>query len=342
LVEGYRVLLPGGVMLIADACSGLNLLLAALVLSVLHAELNLYSTRRKLIVIGVGIAIGIVDNWLRVFILVAIAYSSEMKSALVYDHAIFGWWIFVASLVPFFFIARLIERGDSAPPIATSAVANSAGANASPRVIIVTAWALAALTGGFYLLIQRWENTPNPDAHIFAMPAPAVVDSDGWLPRYSGYDDARTWRLADGGATYEIAALTYLRQAADKKLIYYTNRIADANDTRQSSRRDIGMRSAINETVIRDRDGRTRIVWWFYWIDNNVAADAVTAKLLQLRAVFSGDRSAVLITVSRLCFDADCSNERQRATTGDALKNLLQRLLTAQQAVIGDVSNPAR
>jgi exosortase len=336
LVEGYRVVLPGGVMLIADACSGLNLLLAALVLSALHAELNLYSARRKLMVIVIGVVIGIVDNWLRVFILVAIAYGSEMKSSLVYDHAIFGWWIFVASLVPFFFIARLIERGDIAPQAMASAAARSARATASPYSIVATASALAMLTGGFYLLIQRWENNPGQDLHGFSMPTAAVIETDGWLPHYSGYDNACTWRLADSGVTYEIATLTYLRQTTDKKLIYYTNRIAEEKDTRQRRKRDIGMDNAINETVIRDRDGRGRIVWWFYWIDNNVAADAVTAKFLQLRAVFSGDRSATLVAVSRLCFDADCSSEQQRAATGDGMKRLFQRLLAPQVSAGGD------
>ena len=330
LVQGYQVVLPGGVMLIEDACSGLNLLLAALVLSTLHAELNLYSMRRKLLVIGIGIAIGIIDNWLRVFILVAIAYSSDMKSPLVHDHIVFGWWLFVASLVPFFLLARLIERGDvrpMAPAIDTDNCAPALPANTTAGRVAAAALTLAALAAGLYALVMYWENGAGGEARQFVAPATAQIVSDGWLPQYSGYDVARTWRLAEGSVIYDLTALTYLRQTPDKKLIYYTNRIAPEKDIRASAKLEIAERIKINETMIRDRDGSGRIVWWFYWIDDAVASDAVAAKFLQLRAMLTGDRSATFVGVSQTCREASCSAELQRPAE---IKRLLQSLLAAQ------------
>jgi len=342
LVQGYQVVLPGGVMLIEDACSGLNLLLAALVLSLLQAELNLHSARRKLLVIGAGIAIGIIDNWLRVFILVAIAYRSDMKSSLVHDHVVFGWWLFVASLVPFFLIARLIERGDVGSPAQAGAAVRlerSARSVASARSATMAS-ILAMLSVGLYASIAYWESDSGSAAKGFAAPATAELADNGWLPQYSGYDVARSWRLAENGVSYDVAALTYARQTPDKKLIYYTNRIAAEKDTRYSAKFAVADNAAINEAVIRDRNGDGRIVWWFYWIDDAMASDAVTAKFLQLRAVLAGDRSATLVAVSQACRDASCSAERQHSAV--ALKPLVQRLLAAQKSAPAGLSNPAR
>ncbi|HSB95989.1 MAG TPA: exosortase [Spongiibacteraceae bacterium] len=342
LVQGYRVILPGGVMLIEDACSGLNLLLAALVISTLHAELNLHSARRKLLVIGIGIAIGIIDNWLRVFILVAIAYSSDMKSSLVHDHVVFGWWLFIASLVPFFFIARLVERGDVRSTVQAGA-ADSLERSARPVASMsgaTMASILAVLSTGLYASIVYWESHSYSSVKGFAAPATAELAGAGWLPQYSGYDAARTWRLAENGVSYDVAALTYTRQTPDKKLIFYTNRIAAEKDTRYTAKLAVAGGVAVNETVIRDRNGGERIVWWFYWIDNALASDAVTAKFLQFKAGLAGDRSATLVAVSRVCRETNCSAERQNSAV--ALKPLVQHLLAAQKSTLDRVSNPAR
>jgi exosortase/archaeosortase family protein len=310
LVQGYQVVLPGGLIKIEDACSGLNLLLAALVLSVLQAEVSLPNSRRKYLVVALGIAIGIIDNWLRVFGLVAIAYYSNMQSPLVHDHISFGWWLFTASLVPFFLIARLIER--TAGPLAAT-VNRPAHSDAQPAVarskqqVTVALLSIALLSGVLYLLAERIERRADRAIPEFATPNAAQVLRDGWLPQYVGFDAKQTWRRTVGERNYDIAALLYRHQQPGKKLIYYTNRIAAKENIEAASILVLPSGAKLNSSVIHNREWRA--VWWYYWIDGAVTTSVWQVKLLQLKALLVGAPNAALIALSVVCREPGCAAE---------------------------------
>jgi exosortase len=326
LVQGYNVVLPAGVMIIADACSGLNLMLAAVVIGLLQASLNLHSLWRKALLVAVSVLLAIVDNWLRVFGLILIAHYTEMKHPLVYDHATFGWWLFVASLVPFFYLAHVLERGDR-PQAAGGSGGSFSFREPLPAQSLAGAGLVLALISVVLLVsMERMQARPAEPARAFVAPAGALPKGDGWLPRYSGYDLAQTWRLLESGTAYDVVALTYVNQTAKRKLVYYTNHIADRREIRASGQLRIDGAAVLNETVIHAGIGGDRIVWWLYRVDGATTASAVTARLLQLRAELTGERDAAFIAVSRLCSASGCSAEREAATTEPEVRRLLRML----------------
>lgn len=325
LVEDFHIVLPSGVMLVEDACSGLNLLLAALVLSSLQAALSLRSYWRRVLLVAIGVAIGIVDNWIRVFVLIAIAHYSDMQSSLVHDHVGFGWWLFVASLVPFFFIARFIERGDKSAANLRVADSPIASSSAAPGAAVFAALFVAFVAVGLAVGAGRLEHGAESAVLDFAAPPNALPTTTGWRPQYSGYDLAQTWRLASAKRVYDLTVLLYRTQQHGKKLIYYANHIADPADVRYSARLTLASGQMVNATAIGGSE--PRVVWWYYRIDDTATASTGYAKWLQLRATLKGDSSAALVALSTPCRAADCD-----ADIKDADNDLLVGLDATLQA----------
>lgn len=333
LVDGYDIALPRGVMQVADACSGLNLLLAALVLSTLQAALGLRSPVRRVLLVAIGAAIGIVDNWLRVFVLIAIAYYSDMRSSLVHDHIGFGWGLFAASLVPFFLIARALERGEQRAGTASATSAAVASGSFNRRGVALAAACLALAALGVTGWVRHLERDTASAVAEFAPPPGAVAVPEGWLPRYAGYDLAQTWRLPAAQRNYDLTVLLYREQRQGKKLVYYSNRIADAHEIRYATQTTLTSGQVVNLTVLhggRRGAAAPRAVWWYWRIDGEPTVSALSAKWLQFRATLRGDSSAALVAFSVTCRDVDCAGEVREA--GGALLPQLHASLRALPA----------
>lgn len=109
-VEGNRFHLPAGVMEVADGCSGLNYLVAALSLSVYQGLLYLTSWRHRLQLIMMAILLALASNWIRVFVLMLVGYWSDMQHYLIrVDHLLFGWILFLICMFPAFIYGARLE-----------------------------------------------------------------------------------------------------------------------------------------------------------------------------------------------------------------------------------------
>lgn len=296
--------LPDGIITVADSCSGLNLLLAMLLIATLQAEMGRYDAPRRIALFIMAAAIGLIDNWIRVIALILIAHYSQMQNPLIYDHASFGWWIYAASLVPFFGIAGLLERRSIAPN--STNIREHAETFSAPYiqiaaliVVIVTCERGVSMLSGRVGHVQQMQ-----------IDGAARAITPEFMPQYSGYDLRQAWELLSANARYELLALTYTRQAENKKLIYYDNVIAADLQVDAMGQITTGAH-ALKYALING--SQPRIVWWYYWIDGDLTVSPLRAKLYQMKAAFFGDPSAALIVLSRPCVDNDCHLTLQRA-----------------------------
>lgn len=301
-IDGFHIMLPSGTLNVADGCSGLNLLLAAIILGLLQTYLGLRTRWRQMAMMATAIVIGIVDNWIRVFSLALIAHYSQMQSPLVYSHGNFGWWIFGASLIPFFFIAYLIERGE----VRHQNVEAREPGRAPAETMAITAIFAAAVVLAMDFSAAHLESRSGNAATGFDLPY-AQDPNPRWQPAYVGYDLLQSWRVEKGRSTFDLTALIYTEQTQTKKLIYYSNRVADAEQVKETSYVGPISGSMLNASVIKGREWR--VVWWFYWVDGALTNSALQTKLLQLKAMLFGDPSAALIAFSMPCRESGCDTE---------------------------------
>ena len=92
--QGYVLHLPGGSFLVDESCAGLRFFLVTLLLGFVCHDLFRHTVRRTAILMGSGILLALVANWIRVVIIILIGDYTLMESRLVEDHADLGWVIY--------------------------------------------------------------------------------------------------------------------------------------------------------------------------------------------------------------------------------------------------------
>ncbi|HEY7788386.1 MAG TPA: exosortase A, partial [Casimicrobiaceae bacterium] len=109
--EGFQLVIPTGRWSIVEACSGVRYLIASLMVGTLFAYLNYRTLWRRYAFIGVAIAVPIVANWIRAYMIVMLGHLSNNRIATGVDHIIYGWLFFgIVMLVMFLIGARWQER----------------------------------------------------------------------------------------------------------------------------------------------------------------------------------------------------------------------------------------
>ncbi|MBT9492894.1 MAG: exosortase A [Paucibacter sp.] len=84
--EGQEFVIPSGNWSVVEACSGIRYLMASVMVGTLFAYLNYRSLARRWIFVGVAIALPLIANWLRAYIIVMLGHFSDNKIATGADH----------------------------------------------------------------------------------------------------------------------------------------------------------------------------------------------------------------------------------------------------------------
>jgi len=111
-MRGNVIELPRGAIRIAGGCSGLHSFMVGLALAALYGKLFDLPLRRRLWAIALMGALALITNWVRIFIVTAIAYFTHMHSSLVRNHYWLGWWLFACAFAAFLW---WMERKPLAP-----------------------------------------------------------------------------------------------------------------------------------------------------------------------------------------------------------------------------------
>ncbi|NND46613.1 MAG: exosortase A, partial [Woeseiaceae bacterium] len=149
LRDGLFLSIPSGNFVVAEACSGIRYLLAAMALGTLYAYLNYEKTYKRLIFIAFSFFLPIIANGFRAYGIIAIAYYSDMKYAVGVDHLIYGW-IFFGVVIGLMFLAGSYYRDDH--PADNEAVISDFGegrlVQPGRRLALVVLAAIAAASFG--------------------------------------------------------------------------------------------------------------------------------------------------------------------------------------------------
>ena len=92
--EGLQFVIPSGNWSVVEACSGVRYLIASFTVGTLFAYLNYRSPGKRLAFMLVSLAVPIVANWLRAYMIVMLGHISNNKLAAGVDHLIYGWVFF--------------------------------------------------------------------------------------------------------------------------------------------------------------------------------------------------------------------------------------------------------
>lgn len=327
-LEGHYLSIPSGRFVVAEVCAGLRFLLATMAIAALYAYLHFRSLWRGIVFFSVCVGLAIFYNWVRVVAIVLVGHWSEMRHPLVEQHLAFGWVLFAVTLIPMFLLgawlrgAKPHQRGTETVPGRDLTTAGPARASALITAGL-TATILAVLGPAFAF---AWAgNDAARQAVVVGRLAPAQ-SLPGWSgPARRGFDWRPQFRAADAedlvfydrdGQRIGLYIAYYARQRQGTEVVNDRNRVFDNERWRRSSSNLVVLPGLpdmrVRESHLYERDtAATRIALTWYQVGGRTTARAIEAKLLQLRSLISGDRSAAAVVLV-LDVDGDWAEARAR------------------------------
>jgi exosortase A len=360
--EGLQFVIPSGNWSVVEACSGVRYLIASFMVGTLFAYLNYTSWKRRLLFVTVSIAVPIVANWLRAYMIVMLGHLSGNRLAVGVDHLIYGW-VFFGLVIGVMFMVGAKWSQPNDPPDAASVAAAASGMprQASPfGPLWLSAAATVLLLVGVHGVLWTLER-PRTDP-LVALRLPAQLGSEwvqgpgaitDWVPAFGGARsiDSRVYVAQSAGRDREPLTVGvwsghYREQGRLNKLVTSNNSLSRVEESQwaqvTSGTQRIaaaGQELVFRKTLMRgpgapgSPSAQRLLVWHTYWLgDDNYTASDVRAKLMLALHRLRGrtDDSAVLI------FYAPAGNTAQGLEEADGA---LRRLVGAH---LGTVTAPLK
>jgi EpsI family protein len=319
VIEGQSISIQYGTFVVERGCAGVAFFLAGVTVGALYSHLFMRGWRTRLGVVVFSALLAMAGNWVRVAFLVWLGESTQMQSPLIYEHGAVGWYIFTLSLLPFFLVARWMERWNApVPDPVVPADPPAPVARATSRaVVLATAAALAGpgLYLGIGLIPTRTvgEEAITPATDGWTQAPERSRSEVGWTIEYVGSDRtlSRAWER-DGEVVF-AEQLVYEDQSQGAELIGWPNRIAaDSLVLEDRSVGPIDTRGrTVREAWVRGPDG-VDLVWYWYRIGEARTASGSRAKILQFLNFLRRREGAELLTVTTPCDEDGCGAAARR------------------------------
>ncbi|MDL0429700.1 exosortase [Marinobacter sp. TBZ242] len=317
-VEGVFVYLIGvGAFEIAHGCSGLRYLLVGQSLAVLYGELNFRCVRSRIVFFLIAVALALLANWIRVFVIIYMGYETNMETGLIEDHDNFGWWVFAATLVPLFIIGRKLEV-TRIEQQATGSEVEAGPAKLGRR------WPGALVAAALPLLVLGF--LPNSDGYVLEEPERFAIDFEhnryaplfgnhlnGWRPQVRNPDVAFVQTMFDRQSVAEgsgpekslfLGVYGYEYQRHRAELVQYWNRLYERDEWvperffRMSSPGGTPLQGL---TLKNPRSGKNVHIAYTYYVEGLWETDQLRAKLAQVAGFFNPRTDASLMVFGVAC-----------------------------------------
>jgi exosortase len=290
LIEGNSITLPYGRLLIADGCSGIRYFAISILLAMMTSILNDYRWRGWLITVLAAATLGLIANWVRITILVVVAYETDMQSDLLTDHETMGWVVFGVFVLPALYFSPVRKRVENAQSITNKPGFNKTGVWA---VIIAIALGPVALT------ITQTSSTPATAWTLDLPNATSANNSD--MPIALDLPDTLKDQVWHTNRLW-ISLAQSQKTTSDEKLVPYLRPSFDHSLWQTQETYSPGLKRVQN---ILSR--KQVIVGQWFQIGSYRAWSYKEAKLLQVLATLKGEKRFGLVTLQAECKQLDCS-----------------------------------
>ncbi len=311
--EGLQFVIPSGSWSVVEACSGVRYLIASFMVGTLFAYLNYNSLKRRLVFAAVSLAVPIVANWLRAYMIVMLGHLSGNELATGVDHLVYGWVFFGIVIGIMFVVGARWSEPELPLPAPPTAISLAPSLAAAPLWrVAAAALALAAGTQALMWQLDR----PRGTTPVLALPAAAdgwaLAAPEGpaltWQPNYktANVQQAQAYRRSSDGALVTTWVGYYRDQNYQRKLITSTNGLVEGTtESRWAQAASGGSTAAglpVRTAVLRGSDvssvaaPRLR-VWQLYWVAGRFTTSDARAKVMLAlnRLAGRGDDAAVLL-----------------------------------------------
>lgn len=302
VIDGNSIFVPDGEIVIADGCSGLRYFTISLAIAYLISYLNGYSLKKLSMMLAIAACIGLVTNWLRIFILVIIGYQTQMQSPLMSDHEYFGWILFALIAFPAIYFAPVVKK------------LKGQYLKSSTTAPVLFAPLIALCVGPLLNFFVDLNPTPQALNSILSHEYHPTSESKMPIKVQAPYSAKVETAVDDQGVFIQVNR--FQRTAASEKLVPYLPRLFD--NTVWSLQSESNSNSDTNKLKIQTfRNKHTGTIvaqaQWFE-IAGHSTTSYTTAKLLQIPAMLMKKNIFTIYTVQNTCADVTCKKEIENLT----------------------------
>lgn len=287
--DGWLLSIPEGNFQVAEACSGVRYLIAAVATSVLFGHLFFATARKRLIFIGFTVVLTVLANVLRAYIIILLARLTDMRLAVGVDHFIYGWVLFSLLLAVLFWAG--LRHADAPVAMATGPAPRwrlpATGGLVAAAAATVTVLATGSLVAG--RLADGPGTAPgavSAPAGLGKAPLAGVVPRPEWL-RPGPADDAL--HLAYRGVAGDVGVHVF-RAGPGREVGVLRPYLAEDGATLVADEA-----VAVGETRYRqvrlETAGRSWLVAYWFAVGGRQTANPVIAKAMELQTLLQGEHS---------------------------------------------------
>lgn len=300
--EGNFLTIPSGNWSIVEACSGIRYLIASVMVGCLFAYLSYRSPIRRAAFVAASLAVPIVANWIRAYMIIMLGHLTNNRLAVGADHLVYGWIFFGVVMVLLFWIGAKWREDDRPPSIPVRSLATVPVPIANRRPMWISLVSVLAVTA-VWPLLESQHTSGNGAASSRALDP--IPGRDGWTAATEGISK---WRPDISGARSELAqtfgkdrtpvglfVAFYSASSPEAKAITSANQLVrtenkhwrqvapDAISTATIGGQPFNVRTSV---VASDRERLA--VWQWYWVDGHVTTSQYVAKMYEALAVLQG------------------------------------------------------
>jgi len=286
-IDGILIETHVGAFAIAEACAGLNVLIAALMAAAVYSYVSFAHWPRRFAFIAFAGAFAIAANAVRAFFLILIPVIRGEQADIGPDHYIVGWILYAAVLIALAFVAtRFADRKEH----------SSNGDPLQPRALpLAIAAALVAAVALYAANVVERASTQSPPSTLSLLNAP------GWRLTPPPYHWPPTSVNADrrAAATYitprdkVLVALTYFTHDRRGAEIAGMETVSETSPWRRIDDHEsviylFGSAETRTFTLLRAPEGRSFAALSVYWLGDDIFASARAVKIAVAKQKLAG------------------------------------------------------
>lgn len=320
--ELNQIVIPSGRWRVVEACSGVRYLIASFMVGTLFGYLHYRSARRRWIFAAVAIAVPIVANWIRAYLIVLLGHLSNNRMAVGVDHLIYGWLFFGMVMAVMYAVGVWWSEAPAAPePAGGRTLPSLNDPSPAPSAFLQAGLVASVIAVAPHLALQSFGDT-----EARGVPRLAALDglAGGWVPANEAVAE---WKPAFrnpsleanrsyASGPYRVGVYTgyYRQQGYERKLVSSDNVLVSSDDPLwlQVATPTLlvlgldGQELTVRSTLLRKEATQGAAeqllrVWQVYWVGGVLTASDYRAKLLGAtdRLLGHGDDAAVVVLYAR-------------------------------------------
>ncbi|MEL6870934.1 MAG: exosortase [Pseudomonadota bacterium] len=301
LINGNFVTVSAGVFEIAEGCSGLRFFMISAAVAALYSYWYLHGWRRQLSFVAFAVALAMVGNWVRVYIVIRMGIWLGIDHPYVAEHGPVGWVIFALTMAILFGLSGRWEtamavraataasdRRDSSPSFTTLA---------APFVLIGTLFVV--LLGVQHYASQGVRLRVAPPEGFYATAQRGPVCGD-WGTQVAGAQ--QTVRGVVPGSPAACVDFAFFdKQTAGRELVNVKHRLFGANARRNTRARIAAGERGIHAALLANVGGQPLLVAYQLRVADRVARNSNAAKRQQIMSLLAQRTDAMLVAIGMRC-----------------------------------------